>query len=394
MSNDQQEGERALSRGSIWTHPVWIAPLAVIAGLALLAAIGRESRAQDEEPSRRLRVATQVVERVPTYEVARSFVGRIEAARSSDLGFELAGLVDRVWVEEGDVVEAGQRLASLDRQRLRSRRNELEASLEQARAGSELAQATYDRVAEAAELDAVADQEYDEARLSLRTREATVRQLEAQIESVDVELEKSILQAPYAAVVAARWVDEGEVLPAGQAVLRLLEANRLEARIGVTPEQAAKLSPGDPATLTVRDRQLTARVKAVLPEREVRTRTVSVLLTLEDDAESSSANLTGSGPARSGDLAELVLSQPVAEAGFWLPSSALSEGVRGLWSCYVVELDEADGGFRVARRDVEVLHTETDRVFVRGTLQAGDQLVTAGVHRLVPGQRVEVESAS
>ncbi len=379
----------------------WIIPLVVVAALAFSAVISREMVASEPESEvSPLRVATQIVRLESQYEVDRSFVGRVEASRSSDLGFELAGLVDRVWVDEGDSIKAGQRLASLDQQRLRSRRNELEASLEQAKAGMDLAGATYDRVAEAAELDAVADQEYDEARLSLRTREATVRQLEAQIESVEVEIAKSTLKAPYAAVVAARWVDEGEVLPAGQRVLRLIEANRLEARIGMTPEQAATLTPGDETTVTVRGQQLAIRVKAVLPEREVRTRTVTVLLAFADDA-----------PARSGDLAEIMLSQPVAEAGFWLPSTALSEGIRGLWSCFVVEPDvepaaepdvesvgepdvEGGGLSRVARRDVEVLHTETERVFVRGTLRDGERLVTAGVHRLVPGQRVEVSDAS
>ncbi len=380
MHDDQQQTAKKPLR-----RLVWILPTVAVAILVLSAVTSRKTDASDaDDEISPLRVATRIVHLEPQYEVARSFVGQVEAARSSDLGFELAGLVDRVWVDEGDAVKVGQQLASLDRQRLRSRRNELEASLEQARAGMDLASATYDRVAEAAELDAVADQEYDEARLSLRTREATVRQLEAQIESVDVEIAKAVLKAPYAAVVAARWVDEGEVLPAGQRVLRLIETSRLEARIGVTPQQAAALSPGDAATVIVRGQSLAAKVKAILPEREVRTRTISVLLTFADQS-----------PVRSGDLAELTLAQPVAEAGFWLPSTALSEGVRGLWSCFVVESDaERAGHYRIARRDVEVLYTETNRVFVRGTLRDGEQLVTSGVHRLVPGQQVEVAETS
>jgi hypothetical protein len=46
--------------------------------------------------------------------------------------------------------------------------------------------------------------------------------------------------------------------------------------------------------------------------------------------------------------------------------------------------------FRVARRDLEVLHTESDRVLVRGTLQAGEQVITGGTHRVVPGQVVRL----
>ena len=39
---------------------------------------------------------------------------------------------------------------------------------------------------------------------------------------------------------------------------------------------------------------------------------------------------------------------------------------------------------------VELLHQETSRVFVRGELAHGDQVVSSGVHRLVPGINVEV----
>ncbi|MBD2066202.1 efflux transporter periplasmic adaptor subunit, partial [Leptolyngbya sp. FACHB-671] len=51
-------------------------------------------------------------------------------------------------------------------------------------------------------------------------------------------------------------------------------------------------------------------------------------------------------------------------------------------SCFVL----ADN---LERRDVEVLHTETDRVLVRGLLQAGDRVVTEGIQRLVPGQSAQ-----
>ena len=51
-----------------------------------------------------LRVQIRAAEPSDTYDVDRSFVGRIEAARESELGFELAGLLEKVWVEEGDSV--------------------------------------------------------------------------------------------------------------------------------------------------------------------------------------------------------------------------------------------------------------------------------------------------
>jgi multidrug efflux pump subunit AcrA (membrane-fusion protein) len=83
-------------------------------------------------------------------------------------------------------------------------------------------------------------------------------------------------------------------------------------------------------------------------------------------------------------------------AGYWLPTTALVGGSRGLWFCYVLKKIEDRSSlslpqtpaFMIEQSNVEVLHTESDRVFVRGTLQPGDQVVINGTHRLVPGQQV------
>ncbi|MEM7349587.1 MAG: efflux RND transporter periplasmic adaptor subunit [Acidobacteriota bacterium] len=383
-----QDKTRAATRAPGSRRGPYLIPLILtLAILGAWVATGHETMPPTAAPERLLRVETRVAALHEAYAVERAFVGRVEAARTSDLGFELAGLVDRMLVEEGDWVEAGERLALLDQERLRSQRAELAAGLEEARAGLKLARATHQRVAEAAELDAVSDQEHDEARLELQVREAAVRQIEAQIRSLDVEITKSTLRAPYEGTVASRLVDEGEVVPAGQPVLRLLESQRLEARVGIAAGQAATLTPGDAIRVTVHGQSYPTRVKAVLPDRERRTRTVTVLLDFAD--------LTAVGAeVRSGDLAEVLLVQRIEEPGFWLPAAALTESVRGLWACYVAEPDQQDSELhRIARREVEVLHTETARVYVRGTLQPGERVVSGGVHRLVPGQRVQVAKA-
>ena len=371
---------------------------ATLLALAVLGAgalfVTRSDADATPAPEPLLRIQTLAVEAASAYEVERSFVGRVEAARESELGFELAGLLEKIWVEEGDSVERGHRVAALDTERLRSRRDELAAAREQALAQLELARSTDARVAEAAELNAVSTQEWDEARQGLQARAAAVKQLEAQIRSLEVEIEKSTLRAPFAGIVSARRVDEGEVLAAGRPVVRLLEAKRLEARVGIAADEANGLAAGDELEAEVRGRSFIGRIKAILPERETSTRAVTVLLELPDAASF----------ARSGDLAEITLIRQVTAPGFWLPTSALTQGVtpaplrgdvRGLWSCYVAEpRDGVDGKHWTSRRHVEVLHATTDRVYVRGTLRSGEQVITGGVHRVVPGQPVLLTSTT
>jgi hypothetical protein len=96
-----------------------------------------------------------------------------------------------------------------------------------------------------------------------------------------------------------------------------------------------------------------------------------------------------SGTLVPGQIVRLEIEEMVTAEGFWLPSTSLVRGQRGLWSCYVaVGVDGTDGQQRLERRDVELLHTTGDRVLVRGTVQAGDAVVASGAHRIVSGQLV------
>ncbi len=79
----------------------------------------------DPVPARVLVVATQAVQEQASYVVRRSFVGRIEARRSTDMGFELGGAVLSILVDEGDRVAKGQILARVDTLRLGAKRAEL-----------------------------------------------------------------------------------------------------------------------------------------------------------------------------------------------------------------------------------------------------------------------------
>ena len=68
--------------------------------------------------------------------------------------------------------------------------------------------------------------------------------------------------------------------------------------------------------------------------------------------------------------------------------AALTESDRGLWGVYVVN-DQS----RVERRLVEIIHTESERAYVRGTLENDDRIVRTGVQRIVPGQQVTADIA-
>ena len=361
------------------------------AGLTLLA-LGWGLRAQDSKRDsqitapldstvRLLPVQTLSVETQSAYEVEDRFLGEVESRRYSQLGFELAGTLVSVSCDEGDVVERGQLLAELDTARLEATRSQQEALLKEAEATLTLAETTYKRVSKLTATGAVSSQDLDEATQRRDSAKASIARINAALQSIDVDLAKSRLLAPYAGRIAARHVDEGAIVGAGQVALDVVESGSLEARISVTVSLSESVRPGDDVALRRVDtgETVAASVRQVSPQQDRRTRTVDVLLTISEP-----------GQLLPGDLVEWPMAISVNAEGAWLPRAALTSSTRGLWAVYIAVPLQESAQHQLERREVEVIHLEGDRAYVRGALREGQRIVSTGLQRLVPGQHVTV----
>jgi len=382
-----------------------------------------------------LPVETIEVEPINSYQVSRTYTGEVAAVRTSNLGFDRGGEIAEIYVEEGDLVIKGQVLARLDIRNLQSQRKQLLA--QKARSESQLAelqtgarteeidssQAAVRDLEQQLQLQAkqrerreflytqgaIAKEELDEfsfgegalqARLSqaksnlaelkngtrkeqVSAQQASVRQLEAQIAELDVNIDKSSLKAPFDGIVARRELDEGTVANAGQSAIRIMENAALEARIGIPTKAIAKLPIGSTQALSIGSQTYTATVASILPEVDANTRTQTAVFKIKP-------NSRGNANLRAGQTIGLNLVQAAEADGYWLPIEALTQGIRGLWACYVLTEAEDDENYIVKQHAVEIISQEGDRALVRGTLQPGDSIVANGTHRLVPGQRVKV----
>lgn len=356
----------------------------VLTVFAAVAAFGFFARAGQPEStvgpgSEPLRVNTYLVKWEDGYTVKRSFVGRVEARRSSDLGFEIGGMVREVLVEEGQSVKAGQVIARLDTERLRARRSELIAARDQAQADYELAKTTRKRILNTASQGAATQQEIDNVEQGYDASSAALDRARAAEASIDVEISKSQITSPYPAVVAARYVDEGRVIGQGTPAVRLLEKQSPEVRVGIGGELINQLRVDQRLQVLIRGNEVTGVVTAILPTREQRARGVDVVVRLE-------AELNG---IRDGDLARVVIPRPVQAEGFWVPTQSLTEGVRGLWSLYLVDTEGGSEDVSILKRvDVETLHTQGDSVYVRGAIDGDALFVADGLQRIAPGMVV------
>ena len=317
------------------------------------------------------------------YHVTERFAGRLEPRRTTPLAFERGGLVTRLYVDEGDEVAVGEVVARMDVMPLLVERDRLRAQQEQIHANLELARLTLDRQSALQQQGHASTQRLDEARLAVAALEADVTSVAAGIRLIEIEIGKSTLRAPYGGTIASRDVDEGTVVSAGLPVAALLETGRPRARIGVSPQVGAALVAGATYGLRAAGGTLPARLVGLRPDVEPDTRTVTALFGVDHIGDLSF-----------GEVVELEVSRFVAGEGFWLPTIALTEGARGLWTVYVADEGDGESGPTVVREAVEVLHATEGRVFVRGTLRPGADVVIGGQQRVVPGQRVVVAGAA
>jgi RND family efflux transporter MFP subunit len=355
-----------------------IALIALIALVLLMKASGNGQTQQPPTEAKKHLVYVMPIEWHEQYVQKRLVIGRVEALQTAALGFDLAGSVVKILVDEGQSVTQGQILAELDDQRLRAQMSELTAILNRARSEENLAELSLKRVVELVDKKLEPAQRLDETRESLNAAKAFVEEILARQQTLKVELGKTKLLAPFDGSVSSRLVDMGTVVGAGQTLFNLQQNGQLQVRFALPSDYLDKLVVDQVITLSTQSKQILGEIKSIAKQRSLDTRTVDVIIRL------TAANLS----ILPGDLLEMDISSDIIAQGFWVPRKALVSGVRGLWSLFAVEV--LNGEQQLVAKLVEMVHANDKNAFVRGALLEGEPVVIEGVQRLVPGQKVIV----
>jgi RND family efflux transporter MFP subunit len=363
---------RALLRGTgrltLTLAVVGAAGAATVLGAQSLA--NRAAAAPTPEGAPAIPVAVRPLTIEQGYRVERSFVGQVEPARSVDLSFELPGRIDTIAVDEGDVVRQGDLVARLDTRLIEAEITRLTASRTALEAQFDFASRTLDRSSELNTRGFASTERLDGAIAARDELAARIAEVEAALLDASIRLEKATLRAPLDGRVTVRRVDGGETLSPGQPILTLVSSGDPVVRVGVPLDIAADLP--ETATIEIDGQDHVARLESVRPDIDPVTRTRTALYALP-----------GADEAVFGQTARLHLSEDVEVAGTWVPLRSLKENAGGLWTILTLGPDD-----RVRMAAVEVLYTDEDRVFVRGSFPAGTLAIDEGPQRVTPGQTV------
>ena len=249
----------------------------------LLVAAGIGNAAQTPQARAPMSVVTGTVKVQQQFETPISVFGLVESPKSTSLSFDTGGQIEEVLVEEGDAVSKGDVVARLDTQRLRAQQEELNASLVRVNADLNLAKINNDRTQSLVDRKLESAQRLDETNASLSVANARVDEIEASLNSMKVALDRAVLYAPFDGQVNRRFFDEGSVVNAGTAVIGITSNEQFQARFAVPADIIDQFDIGEPVIIQIGEQNAAGVVTQRLAVRNIQTRTVDILVTLNSN---------------------------------------------------------------------------------------------------------------
>ncbi|MFJ4455987.1 efflux RND transporter periplasmic adaptor subunit [Pseudomonas sp. NPDC089392] len=308
-------------------------------------------------------------------DLARSFSGVVVARTQSDLGFRVSGKILQRLVDTGETVTRGQPLMRLDPVDLNLQARTQQEAVASARARAKQTADDEARYRGLVAEGAVSASSYDQIKAAADSAKAQLSAAQAQANVARNATEYAVLVADADGVVMDTLAEPGQVVSAGQAVVRLAQAGQREAVVHL-PE-TLRPAPGSTALATLfgkPSQTMPARLRLLSDAADPTTRTFEARYVL-------------TGPLASAPLgATITLDIPKANThsqARQIPIGALFDPGSGA-GVWVIAGEPA----KVSWRAVEVMGVSDDKAVVKGDLNIGDRVVALGAHLLRDGAEV------
>ncbi|PIC00532.1 efflux RND transporter periplasmic adaptor subunit [Caulobacter sp. X] len=350
----------------------------LVGGLAPLAACGGKAGADDPR-------TTPPIVRVATAGLAasgeRRFSGVVTARVQSDLGFRVGGKVVERLVDAGQTVRRGQPLMRIDATDYALAVSAQNQQVEAARARALQTASDERRLRGLVAAGAVSAIAYDQAKAAADAAKAQLDAAEAQARVTRNAAGYAVLTADADGVVVETLAEPGQVVAAGQTVVRLAHAGPREATISL-PE-TVRPAVGSQARAFGFDGDAVgqARLRQLSDAADPRTRTFEAKYVLSGAAAQA--------PLGSTMIVALTTQPGAATSGVEAPIGALYDTGKGA-GVWVIK----PGASTVEWRPVRVTGVSAETVTITEGLRGGEQFVALGAHLLHQGQRVRIQTGA
>jgi len=304
--------------------------------------------------------------------------GSIAAWQEASVGTEANGLrLAELRASVGDVVRAGQVLATFDAAPVQADLALARAQLQEAQANALEAAGNAERARTLKDSGALSTQQINQYLTLEQTAQARVAASRAALDVQQLRLKHTQVLAPDAGVIAARAATVGAVVPAGTELFRMIRQGRLEWRAEVTSGELGRIQRGTSVLVNVASgAEVRGKVRMIGPTVDNQTRTALVYVDLPSTRDMSGpakAGMFASGSFELGDSSALLVPQTtlVMRDGF----------------SYVYKLGDDN---RVSRIKVQTGRQAGDRIEITSAFDANTRLVASGAGFLNEGDLVRV----
>ena len=348
-------------------------PLPVLAAFSLLAGCGNH----DATPPAPRTVLVQSVGSASG--TARIYTGEIRARHEVDLAFRVGGKLITRLVDAGAEIKAGQPLARLDPADLQLAAASARAQLAGAESEFTTARAERERYAGLLAKKFVSQAAFDAKENALNSAQARLEQARSQQQISGNQAAYGTLSSESPAIVTAVLADVGQVVSAGQAVLRVARPDELEVAIAVPESRLAELRAAKAMAIhlwAAPDLKLRGELRELSPAADPLTRTYAARIRIPSAPPEVKLGMT----------ARVALDE-TADSKLLVPLNAVTDTGSGP-QVWVV----SDG--KAMPRPVRIAGYREDGASISSGLQAGEQIIITGTGKLAPGQAVQPKLAA
>lgn len=211
----------------------------------------------------------------------QNYVGTLYYDRNSDLASESSGVVSKLHAKEGQKVNRGDVLVELESSILEAKIKAKEAILNSFLSKQTKQQRDLKRAEALLKKKSISQSSYDQTYYTLESLSSEIESHRAELLSMQIELQKRSIKAPFSGIIAKRDIDMGEWVSVGSSVFTIVDPNSIEARLNIPSKLIYTLKKNQQFQARVNSQDLDVSLKSILPMADKTSRTFPVELSLK-----------------------------------------------------------------------------------------------------------------
>ncbi len=306
-------------------------------------------------------------------------VGRLTPNREVTLAAEVGGIVTKYTADIGDRIQKRNIIVHLDPRDYQLALKEAEANFAVAQTRLDLAVKAYDRAKNLLPREVISQDAFDNAEAEYLSAQASVKRVKVLVDIAKTQLSKTRIRAPFNGQVAARMIETGQLIGAGQALMKIIEPNPMRVNIWLPENEYVRLDKNDHVSIVMEaypEKVFAGKIDRIDIAADVRTNTFCIEILVDNP------NLT----FKSGMTAKVRIITSTIPDAILIPQSTV------LYRTNREEVFIAGENNRAVLRKVKLGLSLDERIQIREGLTAGDQLIITGGQFLKPGDKILISA--